>query len=60
MDTSSFISVLGKNLLPILEDPKQDPDEVVLTERGKDYTAAQLARVVREHPDTMFHIPRPR
>lgn len=55
---SSFISLKGRDLLPILNScPK---DQVVLTEKGVDYTAEQVARVVAKSPSTMFHIPRPR
>lgn len=59
---NDFISVRGKDLLElVLEAPGQDPDEVILTEKGKDYTANQLATVIRNgHANTMFHIPRPK
>lgn len=52
------MSLRGKDLLPILN--ACPPDEVVLTEKGKDYTASQLARQVAKNPHTMFHIPRPK
>lgn len=58
MSDSSFMSLRGKDLLPILN--SCDPKEIVLTEKGVDYTAEQVARLVAKSPNTMFHIPRPK
>lgn len=59
MSDSSFISILGRDLIPVLKETP--PDEVILTEKGIDYTAAQVLKVVEAgQPTTMYHIPRPR